>query len=136
MYGRLNASCLIVRAYNGDNSRKRIALPMTGEQAKPTRQNLDRSCWIRLTPDRIVDALLLEISHAGAKLRLRQAMELPTHFDVLLTRDGKVGRKAAVASKAANEFEVKFLSRTIPVSVDTEPDEDGDATIGPDIVKV
>ena len=109
---------------------------MTSEQAKTARQNLDRSCWIRLAPDRTVDALLLEISHAGAKLRLRQAMELPAQFDVLLTRDGKVGRKAAVASKAANEFEVKFLSRTIPVSVDTEPDEDGDATIGPDIVKV
>ena len=116
---------------------------MTSEQAKSARQNLDRSCWIRLAPDRVIDALLLEISHSGAKLRLRQAVELPAQFDVLLTRDGKVGRKAAVASKTANELEVKFLSRTIAVS-EAEPDEDGEAhaganvsaDTGSDIVKV
>ncbi len=136
MVWALNALRFIVRACNGDNSRKRTALPMTSEQAKTARQNLDRNCWVRLAPDRTVDALLLEISHAGAKLRLRRAMELPAQFDVLLTRDGKVGRKAAVASKAANEFEVKFLSRTILVSVEVEPDENGDAAAKPDIVKI
>ena len=97
----------------------------TGEQ-KSTRQNLDRSCWIRLAPDRIIDALLLEVSHSGAKLALRQSVDLPPQFDLLLTRDGKVGRKAAVTKKSDNAFEVIFLSRTIPQSVEAKSDDNDD----------
>ena len=99
----------------------------TGEQ-KSTRQNLDRDCWIRLAPDQIIDALLLEISHSGAKLALRQSIDVPQQFDLLLTRDGKVGRKAAVTRKSDEELEVTFLSRTVPQSVEAGPDEsDGEA---------
>jgi hypothetical protein len=116
-------------------SRDRMATSMTREQANPARQNLDRSCWIRHAPDRIVDALLLEISHSGARLGLRQAVDLPAQFDLLLTRDGKVGRTAAIVSTKAHEIEVRFLSRTISIPVETEPDEDGE-TDGSDVVKV
>ncbi len=107
----------------------------TGEQ-KSARQNLDRDCWIRLAPDRIVDALLLEVSHSGAKLALRQAIELPPQFDLLLTRDGKVGRKAAVTRKSEDELEVTFLGRTIPQSVEAKPDESDDEPNDHVIVKL
>ena len=93
----------------------------TGEQ-KSARQNLDRGCWIRLEPEQIVDAVLLEISHSGARLALRQPVEIPAQFDLLLTRDGKVGRKAEVTRKSEDELEVTFLSRTVPQSDD---DADG-----------
>jgi hypothetical protein len=109
---------------------------MTREQAKPARQNLDRSCWIRLTPDRIVGALLLEISHSGARLGLRQAVDLPAQFDLLLTGDGKVGRTAAIVCKKAHEIEVRFLSRTISMPVETERDEDGETDAASDFVKI
>ena len=107
----------------------------TGEQ-KSTRQNFDRNCWIRLAPDRIIDAFLLEVSHSGAKLTLRQAAELPPQFDLLLTRDGKVGRKAAVTRKSDNAFEVTFLSRTITQYVETKPDESDDPVDDHVIVKL
>jgi hypothetical protein len=109
---------------------------MTSEQANPARQNLDRSCWIRHAPDRIVDALLLEISHSGARLGLRQAVDLPAQFDLLLTRDGKVGRRAAIVSKKAHEIEVRFLSRTIPIVVESERDEDSETDAGSHVVKL
>ena len=106
---------------------------MTNGQQKSARQNLDRGCWIRLAPDRIVDALLLEVSHSGAKLALQQTADVPAQFDLLLTRDGKVGRKAAVTRKSDNELEVRFLSRTIPHCAGTEPDDDADDHV---VVKV
>lgn len=105
----------------------------TGEQ-KSARQNLDRDCWIRLAPDQIIDALLLEVSHSGARLALRQQAELPPQFDLLLTRDGKVGRTAKVTRQSEDEFEVIFLIRT--VSQRAEKNADDDDTDGHVIVKL
>ena len=85
------------------------------EQRKLNRQDFERCCWVQLAPDRVLLASIVDISQAGAKLTLREAVaELPKEFDLLFTRDGKVGRKSELVWHTDNDLGVKFLGRTVP----------------------
>jgi hypothetical protein len=86
---------------------------MTNEKRKSARQHFERTCWIRLAPDRILEASIVDISHSGARIMLRQIVELPDQFELLVTRDGKVGRKANVAWTSDSEIGLRFVSRTV-----------------------
>ncbi len=81
---------------------------------RPTgRQPMSRWCWIRIAPDHIIEASVLDISDVDARLGLPSGVEVPAQVDVLFTRDGRVGRKAEVRWRRADELGLSFLSRAV-----------------------
>jgi hypothetical protein len=94
-------------------------------KAAPSK-GLHRNCWIRPRSEQILAATLIAVSQQEAKITLAEASDLPPRFDLLLTRDGKVGRCVEVLWKSGNEMGLRFVSRGIPplTEAEREPDED------------
>jgi hypothetical protein len=101
---------------------------MTTDKRKATRRHLDRSCWIQLAPDRVVQSAIIDISHTGAKLNLPEDIELPKRFDLLLTRDGSVARKVELAWRSETTVGLKFVDGRVSRPVMPTPDADASAT--------
>jgi hypothetical protein len=98
---------------------------MATEKRKATRRNLERSCWIQLPPDRVIQSSIINISQTGAKLHLSDDIELPKQFDLLLTRDGSVARKVELAWRLEGTIGLKFIrgrvSRPVIPNADADP---------------
>jgi hypothetical protein len=72
-------------------------------------------CWIDALPD--VDALMSDVSDAGAVVTLGSDAKLPKTFVVYLTRTGSVGRKAEVLWREGTTLGVRFTGKA------TRPDD-------------
>src|SRR5438876_837201 len=84
---------------------------MATEKRRATRRLLERSCWMRLVPDQLVRVSLINISHTGARLNLFDDIPLLKQFDLLMTPDGLVGRKAEVAWRTATAIGLRFVAK-------------------------
>jgi hypothetical protein len=110
----------------------RLAAVMDNKR-KTARKSLGRPCWIRPGHDQVHAAVLVDVSQAGAKVTLPRPLTLPDSFDLLLTRDGRVGRKSEVAWKTETEVGLRFVSRQVPPlsEAECEPED-----IALEVVKV
>jgi hypothetical protein len=104
-------------------------------KAAPSK-GLHRSCWIRPGSDLIVAATLVSVSHQEAKIAVTAPIDLPTHFDLLLTRDGKVGRRVEVLWKSGNELGLRFVGRTIPPLSEAEREPEDEAPPISELVEI
>jgi hypothetical protein len=101
---------------------------MATEKRKATRRNLQRSCWMQLAPNQLVQSSIINISQSGAKLNLPEDIELPKRFDLLLTRDGSVARKVELAWRSETTIGLKFIGGRITRPVMPRTDVDPPAT--------
>ena len=90
------------------------------ERRKHPREDVDHPCWLRtdnsshLTPARISN-----FSKGGARISYVAHIQIPDKFDLLMTEDGKVGRRCRVAWRSDKEFGVEFVARaTLPPAAD------------------
>jgi hypothetical protein len=72
-------------------------------------------CWIDVLPD--VNAMISDVSDAGAVVTLDSAAKLPKTFVVYLTKSGSVGRKAEVTWREGVTIGVRFTGKA------TRPDD-------------
>ena len=68
-------------------------------------------CWIDTLPD--VDALMSDVSDAGAIVTLGSAATLPKTFVVYMTKTGSVGRKAEVLWREGSTVGVRFIGKAV-----------------------
>jgi hypothetical protein len=98
---------------------------MATDKRKAARRHLDRTCWIQLAAGHVVHSAIVNISHTGVKLNLPEDIELPTRFDLLLTRDGSVARKVEQAWRSETTVGLKFvggrISRPVMPYTDVDP---------------
>lgn len=109
---------------------------MEGHAKTAPTKGLRRCCWIRPGSDHILAATLISVSQQEAKVALTTPADLPAHFDLLLTRDGKVGRRVEVIWKSDNELGLRFVGRKIPPLSEAEREPDDEAMGVSELVEV
>jgi hypothetical protein len=61
------------------------------------------------TGERITQAVTLDVSKGGAKLKLDRSIELPDQFFITLSERGDVQRLCRVVWRGVNELGVRFI---------------------------
>jgi hypothetical protein len=97
---------------------------MKKDQRKNQRKPFERRAWIE-TNDRIsiAECILGNLSATGAKLIVKDEIDLPVNFILRLSSDGRVARKCRLAWHSGNEIGVEFVARL--VSAPTRPHSAG-----------
>jgi len=86
------------------------------ERRKHPREDVDHACWLRTdNSTHLAPARISNFSKGGARISYVAHIQIPDKFDLLMTEDGKVGRRCRVAWRSDKEFGVEFVAHaTLP----------------------
>jgi hypothetical protein len=88
------------------------------ERRKHPREDVDHPCWLR-TDNSSHPARISNFSKGGARISYVAHSQIPDRFDLLMTEDGKVGRRCKVVWRSDREFGVEFVARApLPPAAD------------------
>jgi hypothetical protein len=90
------------------------------ERRKHPREDVDHPCWLRTDNSyHLAPARISNFSKGGARISYVAHIQIPDKFDLLMTEDGKVGRRCKVVWRSDKEFGVEFVARaTLPPAAD------------------
>lgn len=81
------------------------------EQRKNIRRFVQQGArLINLDGSVLAPCLMVDISEAGARLKVEEAIPLPQEFILLLSHDGRLHRMCSIIWRTRNIVGVKFLS--------------------------
>jgi hypothetical protein len=87
---------------------------MKKDQRKNRRKPFERRVWIETeNPTLIAECVVGNLSETGAKLVLKENLDLPVNFVLRLSGDGRVARKCRLAWHSGNEIGVEFVARLV-----------------------
>jgi hypothetical protein len=90
------------------------------ERRKHPREDVDHPCWLRTdSSSHLAPARISNFSKGGARISYVSHIQIPDKLDLLMTEDGKVGRRCKVVWRSDKEFGVEFVARaTLPPATD------------------
>jgi len=92
---------------------------MEKDQRKNRRKLFERRAWVQFEDGTsIEECLLSNLSERGAKLVFKEKKDLPAHFILRLSMDGRVARKCRLAWHSGNEIGVEFTARLVSGQAD------------------
>lgn len=78
----------------------------------------------------MIPCMMLDLSDAGARLKLDAKTELPTEFILVLSRDGRLNRPCRIVWREEEMFGVRFLARQ---SISPKPKQEKASRPGEDL---
>ena len=87
----------------------------SAERRKHPREDVDHPCWLRTdSSSHLAPARISNFSKGGARVSYVSHIQIPDKLDLLMTEDGKVGRRCKVVWRSDKEFGVEFVARATP----------------------